>query len=47
LLSSFGGFWDDFYGFSEKLDLRIAYQFPFSRSEELNSGLTTGLLYHF
>jgi len=36
-----------YYGFSEKLDLRIAYQFPFSHSEQLNSGAVAGLIHHF
>jgi hypothetical protein len=36
-----------YYGFSEKLDLRIAYQFPFSHSEQLNSGAIAGLIHHF
>lgn len=36
-----------YYGFAEKTDLRVGYQFPFSSSEELHSGLTAGLILHF
>ncbi|MHC4519644.1 MAG: hypothetical protein ACYTAS_13725 [Planctomycetota bacterium] len=36
-----------YYGLSETVDLRAGYQFPFSSSEELNSGLIAGLIHHF
>jgi hypothetical protein len=36
-----------YYGLAEKVDIRAGYQFPFTSSEELNSGLIGGLIYHF
>jgi hypothetical protein len=35
------------YSISEHADLRVGYVFPFSKSQELNSGFTCGLIYHF
>jgi hypothetical protein len=35
------------YSISENMDLRVGYTFPFSKSQELNSGFTCGLIYHF
>jgi hypothetical protein len=34
-------------GVSENIDLRFGYQFPLSRSEELNGGLIGGVICHF
>ena len=34
------GLWDD-------ADLRVGYQFPLSRSQDLNNGVTGGLIWHF
>lgn len=31
----------------ENADMRIGYQFPLSTSQELNSGVTLGMIYHF
>ena len=36
-----------YYGFSEHADLRLGYVFPLSTSQDLYSGLTAGLLWHF
>ncbi|MCP4258442.1 MAG: transporter [Planctomycetes bacterium] len=35
------------YIISEQADLRLGYVFPFSKSQELNGGLTCGLIWHF
>ena len=34
------GLWDN-------ADMRVGYQFPLSRSQDLNNGFTGGLLWHF
>jgi hypothetical protein len=31
----------------ENADMRVGYQFPFSKSEQLYSGVTLGMIYHF
>ncbi|MHC4098216.1 MAG: hypothetical protein ACYSU3_19435 [Planctomycetota bacterium] len=31
----------------ENTDMRLGYQFPLSTSQELNSGITLGMIYHF
>ena len=36
-----------YYGLSEHMDLRAGYRFPLTRSQELNSGLTAGAIWHF
>jgi hypothetical protein len=36
-----------YYGLSEHMDLRAGYLFPFTSSQDLNSGLTAGLIWHF
>ncbi|MHC4623827.1 MAG: hypothetical protein ACYS4W_07980 [Planctomycetota bacterium] len=35
------------YSISEHADLRSGYVFPFSKSQQLNSGFTCGLIWHF
>jgi len=34
------GLWDD-------MDVRVGYQFPLSRSQDLNNGVTGGMIWHF
>jgi hypothetical protein len=36
-----------YYGLGESVDVRAAYVFPLSKSQELNHGLTAGLIWHF
>ena len=36
-----------YYGLRENLDVRAAYVFPLSASQELDGGLTAGLIQHF
>jgi hypothetical protein len=36
-----------YYGLWENVDVRAAYVFPLSESQELHSGLTAGFLWHF
>jgi hypothetical protein len=36
-----------YYGLGHNLDVRAGYQFPLSASQELNGGVTCGLIWHF
>jgi hypothetical protein len=36
-----------YYGLGHNLDVRAGYQFPLSASQDLNGGVTCGLIWHF
>jgi len=35
------------FGLWDNADMRVGYQFPLSRSQDLNNGVTGGLIWHF